>query len=207
MTCKFGKALPPTDEWLETLVGPNMRCLGALLRTNNVVQNHGYVPNPLTRVFNPCVGQTVVVKHTETGAPLSVHLYGSARSYGVHDPTFEAVTVTFDDKTSNITVRMNEEREGTIIPLNFQFVYRPDVGYAPIHEIVKGRNTRIKAFYWKLWFGDNESLPSGIDIRGKLDGPTSKIEAAAIERFCAIVGNQGEAFKTARVPNVEAPMD
>ena len=28
-----------------------------------------------------------------------------------------------------------------------------------------------------------------------------------VERFCAVVGNQGEAFKTARSGKVQAPMD
>ena len=30
------------------------------------------------------------------------------------------------------------------------------------------------------------------------------IDAAAIERFCDVVGNQGEKFKTSRNPDIEA---
>lgn len=76
----------------------------------------------------------------------------------------------------------------------------------PIHEIVDGRNQRIKEFYWKLWYGDNEVLPN-VDIKEKLVGPEVTITAEEVEEFCAVVGNQGESFKSARNGTVEAPMD
>ena len=79
-------------------------------------------------------------------------------------------------------------------------------GFAPIHEIANDRNTRIKAFYWKLWYGDNEVLPS-IGIRDKFVGPEVTIKAEDVEQFCAVVGNQGESFKAARNEKIQAPMD
>ncbi|KDN33898.1 hypothetical protein RSAG8_13015, partial [Rhizoctonia solani AG-8 WAC10335] len=71
------------------------------------------------------------------------------------------------------------------------------MGYDPIHEVSEGRNWRIKEFYWKLWFGDNEALPE-IDIRDTFDGSEVTITTETVERFCAVVGNQGEQFKLAR---------
>ena len=76
----------------------------------------------------------------------------------------------------------------------------------PIHEIAEGRNERIKQFYWKLWYGDNEVLPK-IDIRDKFTGPETTVEAGTVEAFCAVIGNQGESFKTVRNPDAQAPMD
>ena len=76
----------------------------------------------------------------------------------------------------------------------------------PIHEVSEDRNTRIKQFYWMLWFGDNEVLPE-IDVRATYSGPEVKIDAAAIRSFCGIVGNQGEVYKHVRVDEVQAPMD
>ena len=67
-------------------------------------------------------------------------------------------------------------------------------------------NERIKAFYWKLWYGDDKSLPA-IDIREKFVGPEVTILAEDVEQFCVVVGNQGESFKTARSEEVQAPMD
>jgi fatty acid synthase subunit alpha, fungi type len=77
------------------------------------------------------------------------------------------------------------------IPLEFTFIYRPDQGFAPIHEVTEGRNRRIKAFYWRLWFDQNQALPEGIDLHDELVGPKVTITAAAIERNLT----------------VEAPMD
>lgn len=202
---RLGSSLPPTEEWLETLVGPEVTWLRALLRSTNIVHNDGYLANPLKRLFAPRANQVVAVTY-ESGAPTAVSLSGAARSYGIHKPTFEAVSVKFDPKSNAIAVTVFEDRTDTSVPLTFAFEYRPEQGYAPIHEIVQGRNKRIKEFYWKLWFGDNEILPN-IDIRDTFVGPEVTIDASTVERFCSVVGNQGESFKTARNDEVEAPMD
>jgi enoyl reductase-like protein len=206
VTYKLGSSLPPLEEWLETLAGPGVHWLRALLRSVNIVQNGGYLANPLRRLFAPRISQQAIVKFNAAGVPISVSLLGAARSLGIHKPTFEAVSVVFDDKASTISVTVNEDRNDVYVPLEFSFIYRPDQGFAPIHEVVEGRNKRIKAFYWKLWFGDNEDLPE-IDIGDTFVGPEVTIDATAIERFCAVVGNQGESFKSKRNGTVEAPMD
>ena len=206
-TYKFASSLPPVDEWLETLVGPEITWLRALLRSENIVQKSGYIANPLKRLFSPRAGQTVTVKYDAAGAPVGVSLYGAVRSFGVHKPTFEAVAVTYDVSASSIAVVVNEDSQDATIPLEFTFIYRPDQGFAPIHEVTEGRNKRIKAFYWRLWFDQNQALPEGVDLHDELVGPEVTITAAAIERFCDVVGNQGEKFKTSRNLNVEAPMD
>ena len=75
-----------------------------------------------------------------------------------------------------------------------------------IHEISTGCNKHIKAFYWKLWYGDNEDLPA-IDIWEKFVGPEVTILAEDMKQFCVVVGNQGESFKTTRTENMQALMD
>jgi fatty acid synthase subunit beta len=114
--------------------------------------------------------------------------------------------VQFNPANNLIDLTMFEERQDVSVPLQLQFEYKPSMGYAPIHEIAEGRNTRIKQFYWKLWYGDDGVLPD-IDIRDTFTGPDITIEAASVERFCAVVGNQDESFKTARNAEVKAPMD
>jgi fatty acid synthase subunit alpha, fungi type len=52
---------------------------------------------------------------------------------------------------------------------SLQFKYEPSHPYAPIHEIVEGRNKRIKEFYWRLWFGDDEE-PQDLNVRDTLMG-------------------------------------
>lgn len=197
--------LPDVNEWLETLAGPKLTWLRALLLTPTLVQGTSYVDNPMRRLLAPRAGQKVVVS-SDGSVPSSLTIFGAARSYGKHDAAFKAVEITFTASSSTIGVTIFEERRGSSLPLQLQFQYKPSMGYAPIHEVAIGRNTRIKQFYWKLWYGDNETLP-GIDIREKFVGPEVVIDAAAVEEFCAVVGNQTEAFKPAHSENLSVPMD
>jgi fatty acid synthase subunit alpha len=199
---QFGEAssLPSVDAWLETLAGPKVGWLRALLASVNFVQGTSYITNPMRRLFTPRPNQRVVV--TSSGdEPSSVVFYGGARSFGPHPADFKAVELTFDASSNVISLTMFEERGGSSIPLYFSFQYRPDMGFAPIHERVESRNKSIKQFYWKLWFGDNEELPE-LGLHETFKGPETVLKAEDIERFCSIVGNQNKAFRSG-----EAPMD
>ena len=165
-----------------------------------IVQGTSYINNPIQRLLTPRRGQKVVV------SPTSVIVYGAARSFGPHKEAFKAVEILYTSFSGLIDITIFEERRGVSVPLSLHFEFKPSMGSTPIHEIAEGRNERIKQFYWKLWYGDNEVLPK-IDIREKFTGPEVTIEADAVETFCAVVGNQGECFKTARSSDVKAPMD
>jgi len=80
------------------------------------------------------------------------------------------------------------------------------MGSAVIHELAESRNKRIKEFYWKLWYGDSAILPD-IDIREVFTGPEITIDAISVEKFCTVVGNLDESFKSARNTDVKASMD
>ena len=205
VTYRIGSSVPPTEEWLETLAGSQVTWLRAFLRSTNVVQGSGYIANPLKRLFAPRAHQTVSVSY-DSNVPIAISVRGAARSYGTHKPDFETISVKYDATSRYIAVTIYEDRRDISVPLNFAFIYRPDQGFSPIHEVVEGRNQRIKEFYWKLWFGEGEVLPE-IHIRDKFIGPEVTIDAATVERFCSVIGNQGESFKTARTAEVEAPMD
>jgi fatty acid synthase subunit beta len=204
-TLKIGRSLPSVDDWLEVLAGPDVSWLRAALTSVNIVQGQGYLSNPFRRIFAPRAGQTVEVK-SASGVIQSVVAYGSARSFGPHPTDFKALELTYDSSSRNISLVMNEERRGVSVPLKFRFVYKPDQGYAPIHEVVEGRNKAIKDFYWRLWFGDNEKLPE-LALDATFKSPEITVDAQAVQRFCDVVGNQGESFKAVRNEKILAPMD
>ena len=204
-TLKVGKSVPSTDDWLEVLAGANVSWLRAALTTTNVVQGTSYMNNPFRRVFTPRSGQTVQIV-SESGIVKSVSVYGAARSFGPHPADFKAVELSYDAATRRITLVMNEERRGVSVPLHLNFLYKPEMGFAPIHEIVEGRNTAIKDFYWRLWFGDDQTLPD-LALDTNFTCPETAVDAQTIQRFCDVVGNQGESFKSVRSEKVMAPMD
>ncbi|KAI0950742.1 hypothetical protein AcW1_007973 [Taiwanofungus camphoratus] len=200
-----GYPLPELAAWLDTLAGPRLNWMRALLTSTTIVQGSSYIDNPMRRLFAPRLGQQVVVE-TEGDSPTAISLFGAARSHGTHKPSFKAVEVKFDAPSHLIDVVVYEDRRDVPVPLHLKFLYKPTMGYAPIHEIAEDRNKRIKEFYWRLWFGDDQVLPE-INVRETFTGPEVTIEAEEVESFCAVVGNDGEAFKTARAQTVQAPMD
>ncbi|KAI0787467.1 fatty acid synthase [Fomes fomentarius] len=204
-TYTIGAVVPDTSAWLEVIAGPELNWLRALLSSTTIVQDTAYIDNPLRRLFAPRRGQKVIVEN-DGSLPVKVSVFGAARSHGLHDPSFQVVEVTFNASTSTIDVTLFEERREVAVPLHFHFQYKPSQGFAPIHEVATDRNKRIKEFYWKLWFGDNESLPE-IGLRDTFTGPEVTIDEDDVETFCAVVGNQGEAFKSARNDTPLAPMD
>ncbi|KAK2463415.1 hypothetical protein APHAL10511_004501 [Amanita phalloides] len=196
---------PPPETWLEAIAGPRLCWLRALIITRTIVQGGAYVDNPLRRVLSPRCGQKVEIEYNDD-VPSHIAIYGAARSFGEHIPDFKAVDIKYEESTRLIELTIFEERRGVSVPLYLKYLYEPSMGFAPIHEVVNGRNRRIKEFYWKLWYGDNASLPE-INIRDKLVGPEVTINTADIEQFCTVVGNQGEPFKSTRTQVVQAPMD
>jgi len=199
---QIGSQIPDFASWLECISGPSVGWLRALLTTPVVVQQQSFIDNPLKRLFAPRKGQKVVVNHSEA----TISLYGAARSFGPHPADFKAAEANFESSSGQIKVTVNEERKGVSIPLTLIYTYRPDQGYAPIHEVMEGRTTRIKDFYWRLWFGEDEEMPH-LDSKQVFEGPEVTIDATEIECFCAVVRNDGEAFKSARTENVRAPLD
>lgn len=200
-----GGSVPVSSLWLEALAGPRLDWLRALLITPIIIQGSAYIDNSLRRLFAPRKGQRAVVD-LENGLPVAISLYGSARSHGVHKSDFKAVEAKYDAASRLINLTLFEDRRDVSVPLYLQFEFKPSMPFAPIHEVAADRNKRIKEFYWRLWFGDNEVLPE-IDVRETFTGPEVTIEAKDIDSFCNVVGNQSESFKTARTAEVQAPMD
>jgi fatty acid synthase subunit alpha len=187
VTFKFGSELPETESWLQTLAGSELNWLSALISSPTVVQGTSYVDNALRRILVPRAGQKVVVKYAGS-LPLSVTVYGAARSYDEHESTFKALSIIFNSETKLIDLTLFEERQDVAVPLTLQFQHCHSQGFAPIHEIASARNKRIKQFYWRLWFGDNEVLPN-IDIHENFVGPDAAINSGDVEQFCAVTGN------------------
>ena len=198
-------AVPATEDWLKVLAGSELSWWHAFVTSQFIVQGSSYIANPLRRILAPRVGQQLVIQLLD-GLPNHISIYGAARSFGKHQPDFLAVDITYDASSRLINLTLFEECQRSAVPLCLQFRYQPSQPYAPIHEVTEGRNKRIKEFYWRLWFGDDEKLPE-LNVRDTFTGPEVIISANDVEAFCAVVGNQQEKFKTVRTDVVKAPMD
>lgn len=92
------------------------------------------------------------------------------------------------------------------VPPYLKIQYKSSMGFSSIHEVAADRNTRIKQFYWQLWFGDKDILPE-VDVRATYTAPEVTVDVAAVESSCSAVSNQDESFHSMRTAEVKAPMD
>ncbi|KAJ3096841.1 3-oxoacyl-[acyl-carrier-protein] synthase [Phlyctochytrium planicorne] len=189
--------LPAVNDWLEVLAGSNLSWLRALLTTDSIVRDKMLVPNPVVQILKPRAGQTVFVKQDSQKRPVVLTVY-PGRAQGSVPSRHASVVISMEGDV--ITVTIFERRDAKSIPLKFFFKYRPFQGYNPIHEVVEGRNQRIKDFYSALW--DVNAADVAMKPTDSFKS-TFKVEASHIKDFVQIVGNQDELYINSAV----APMD
>ncbi|EAT90379.2 hypothetical protein SNOG_02167 [Parastagonospora nodorum SN15] len=195
--------MPEAHAWLQLLAGSTYSWRHAFFTTDIFVQGQRFQSNPTARIFAPTPGMLVEINNPNEPAKTTI-LLKELHSNGKLIKTVE-VSLTGD---SEILLNMYEERTALKQPiaLPFRFTYRPDIGYAPIHEVMESRNDRIKDFYFKIWFGD-EACPYDADVASRFDGGRATVTSEAINDFVHAVGNTGEAFVDRPGKEVFAPMD
>ncbi|KAF2965242.1 hypothetical protein GQX73_g8322 [Xylaria multiplex] len=195
--------LPSVESWLSLLAGPIRGWRHALFTSEVVVQGKKYQTNPMKRIFAPVRGLFVEIQYPDEPAKTSIIVREQPR----HNHYQDVIEVTFDGKRE-ITVSMVKDITalGQPVSLPLRFVYQPEAGYAPIHEVMEGRNDRIKEFYWRAWFG-NDPLDLDDNVHSSFDGGKTTITSSEINDFVHAVGNTGEAFVDRPGKDMLAPMD
>lgn len=195
--------LPPLEGWLALLAGPKRSWRHALLLSEVIVQGKKYQTNPMKRIFAPARGLFVEIAFPNTPEKTTITVREQPR-HNQYVDVLEAKLIG----NNKIVVNMIKDTTalGKPVGLPLEFTYHPDAGYAPIHEVMDGRNDRIKEFYWRAWFG-NETLALDAEVAGKFDGGKATITSEAINDFVHAVGNHGEAFIDRPGKEMYAPMD
>ncbi|KAK5661256.1 hypothetical protein OQA88_11150 [Cercophora sp. LCS_1] len=195
--------LPDLDSWISLLAGSNRNWRYALLQSDVVVQGQKYQTNPMRRIFAPTRGLFVEIRNPNEPAKTVIVVREQPR----HNRYVDVIEVKLANK-NEIVVNLIKDTTalGKPVSLPLRFVYKPEAGYAPIHEIMEGRNDRIKEFYWRAWFGDDK-FDLDAAVTGKFDGGKTTITSEAINEFVHAVGNTGEAFINRPEKIMYAPMD
>lgn len=191
------------DAWLHLLAGKGRSWRYALFTAEVFVQGQRFQTNPLRRLFAPTKGMFVEILHPDEPDKTVITVKEPSHS-GKMVRTIE-VSKTAQNE---INVNLFEERtaQGKPVALPLKFTYHPEAGYAPIREVMKGRNDRIKEFYYRIWFG-NEEVPFDTPATSTFDGGRATVTSRAIADFVHAVGNTGEAFVERAGKEVFAPMD
>lgn len=198
-----GTTLPPVENWIQLLAGRAHTWRHAFFTADVFVQGQRYQTNPTQRIFAPTPGMVVEIQHPND--PMRTTITVKEPSHG--NEYVHTIHVA-RDANGEITVNMIEGRTATGRPvaLPLRFTYHPETGYAPIREVMDHRNDRIKEFYYKIWFGDEE-CPFDVDVTSRFDGGRATVTSEAINDFVHAVGNTGEAFVERPGKEVFAPMD
>ncbi|KAJ2678474.1 fatty acid synthase alpha subunit Lsd1 [Coemansia spiralis] len=192
--------LPEPEAWLEVLAGSELTWLRALLTAPIVVQNRKYESNIAQRVLRPRPGQIVKVALSE-GRPNAVEIVDASG--------YKALDISID-ANNTIHFNMYSSPRGTVCTLELLFRYEPKMSYALIHEVMEGRNERIKRFYSQMWFEnskDGEAVINITDPEFEFVHTNEVIRKEDIRQFCLVVGNQSDRYVEHTDGVLYAPMD
>ncbi|KNC98227.1 phosphopantetheine-protein transferase domain [Spizellomyces punctatus DAOM BR117] len=195
------QAMPSTPDFMQFISGPDHTWLRALLTSEAIVQGKHLVPNPVTKILRARPAQTLFVKYDARRQPVLLTL---------HDRDVDRITpdrhpaVVITAEGDRIKVELFVKRDKEFVALELLFRYKPWQGHNPIHEIMEGRNQRIKDFYSKLWHVD----PSDSHLTPKdTFRSVYKVQSTSVLDFAQVIGNQAELYVTGKDPNTPAPMD
>ena len=195
--------LPDLEAWMHLLAGKAYSWRYAMFTTEVFVQGQRFQTNPFQRIFAPTKGMLVEILHPKDPAKTAINVKEVSHS-GKMVKTVEVLMTS----QKEIIVNLLEERTAELkaVPLPLKFTYHPEAGYAPIREVMEGRNDRIKEFYYRIWFGD-EKVPFDTPATSTFEGGRGVVTRQKIADFVHAVGNTGEAFVDRPGKDVFAPMD
>lgn len=197
------QTLPDAESWYQLLAGEEYSWRRALFTADVFVQGTMYQTNPIKRVLAPAHGIIV-----EIADPLHADKTVITVKEQQHPGGPYVLVQEIKRESNRIIATMFEERtvDCQSVGMPLIFTYHPETGYAPIREVMQGRNDRIKEFYYRLWFGD-EPAPLDAPMTAIFDGGEITVTGKAIADFVHAVGNNGEAFVERPGKIVYAPMD
>lgn len=203
VTYKIGSNLPDEEQWLQTLAGNKLSWLHAFITTDRVVQGSNHVSNPAHDVLKPAKRIIVEVENRDVVKKTKLTVFESFS--GDYKPVVEIKLV--EDNTIQFSLIEHRTADGKPVALPFLYKYNPEDGFAPILEVMEGRNDRIKHFYWKLWFGHSLPVNLDIDVEETIIGDEVTITGQDISEFTHAIGNKCEAFVNRPGKTTLAPMD
>ena len=202
VTYTIGSKVPNADEWFSLLAGKKFNWRHAFVSSALFVQGYNHVANPAKKVLAPSKNTVVTISNmsdeSKTVISLSQIIKGKQR---------EVVNVSISGNTINLKLIESRTADGSPVSLELFYTYNTADGFAPIAEIMEGRNERIKEFYWKLWFGSNSKIDLDFDVASTIDGGSMEINSKDISQLTHSVGNSCEYFVPREGRDQLAPMD
>ena len=200
-------SLPSTDSWLHLLAGSERNWREVLFLSDVVMRGHRYQRNPIKDVFAPVPGQIVEISHPGRDDVYGcVTLKQPCRQRGGYVTT---ATVEFwgDANKIRLTLWSRKTPSSPSVALPLNFTYHPEASNTPIHEVLDDRIEDTRKFYWKTWFGDDDSYDSSVSINSIFQGDEVTITPDSIQNFVHSIGYAGESSIGRAGADIIAPVD
>ena len=201
----YHKKLPNPGSWLEMLGGESFSWRYALFNSSFIVQGLKITDNLIKRIFAPTWGMEVEIIYPHEPARTIIKV---RERCGADDKALDLIEVS-TTSSSDISLVLYEHRNilRQDTGLLLRFTYHSEAGFAPIREVMEDRNTRVKEFYHRIWFG-NEPAPLDASPMDCFDGGEVVVEHKAVIDFVNAIGNSNEAYSDAHGDkSTYAPMD
>ena len=199
---KIGSLVPKPEEWFSLLAGNEYNWRHAFISSDLIVQGYNHVANPAKKVLAPAVNTTIKITNPSDSSKTVISLYQVIKG-----KEREVVRVSASGETINMKLIESRTADGKSVPLELLYSYVPSNGYVPIFEKMEDRNTRIKEFYWKVWFGCDSPVDLDFAVESTIDGGSMEIKSKDISELTHSIGNSCEYFVPRAGRNQLAPMD
>ncbi|KAI8317934.1 DUF1729-domain-containing protein, partial [Martensiomyces pterosporus] len=192
--------LPDQKTWISTICGPRKSWLHALLTAPLIFQGSKAEDNYVRRMMRPRTGQIVTIYGDDSGSVQSIKI---TRSSGGKD-----LDLAIRGK-GVVVLNIYQPSAASVHALGLHFAYYPSQVSSPIHEIMEGRNDRIRDFYNALWLTD-----SGVQQQFQTYKPDDVVEVSKLAvtkkrvgEYCSVIGNRSGNYPPNSGKATLAPMD
>ena len=196
--------LPALDRWLRLLAGDSSSWRYAFFTSDTIIQKGKIAENPIKRIFLPNRGTSVEIVYPNEPRRTVIKVREQTHRKGIHLDIIEVKATSERDICLTLYESRSANQES--IGLDLDFSYHPEANFAPIREIMEGRIDRIKGFYYRLWFGDEE-MPLDATLADCFQGDITLVDRRAVNAFLRAIGSMGEAYVDKYRSDFYAPMD
>ncbi|KAJ2078565.1 fatty acid synthase alpha subunit Lsd1 [Coemansia sp. RSA 988] len=208
-------AAPEGLAWGTALNGS--RCSGgwlaAVLTSAVIVQGVHHVPNYLARLLRARPGYTftVCLNSDKSFEPTRIE---------VHDSKSSQVTLVaeWSPDEKKLAVRIPHQAAHIESAIELEYLFNPQTPLAPIHELMTGRDARIREFFIDTWLRSSvdESTECGGDGDSEMDEDEAtlkfitrgiRVDAERVGAFCRAAGLRLPEFPPNSDTAAHVPMD
>ncbi|PGH20055.1 hypothetical protein AJ80_03705 [Polytolypa hystricis UAMH7299] len=193
--------VPSLDQWLGALGGTKAGWRQAFFNTKTIVQGKSISENPLRRLFQP--SQNSFVGIDEKDNEPTITLFERRKHF---DPVKVVEIRASENNVIDLEIIYHRKKDKSSINLVLKYWFKPDASYAPIHELVEERNSRVKDFYYRVWFTDKKP-PNTTSVHDAFVEGHLEVTPDSIAEFAHCVGNASDASSKRRGKTLYAPLD